>query len=143
MLSTQYEPLRLGLNIPPKKIMVVEDDITLEPVLSGIFASIHPELEYKWVVTAEEAEQELAKNCDDYGLILADHYLLGKETGLDLFELCQERYPQIPCVIMSGAGVDKFSKIVGQNRIFPPFLSKPFFIGECKQILEGLMGPNL
>jgi hypothetical protein len=58
---------------------------------------------------------------------------------MDLWNTCQVIAPQIPILIMSAMPLDMFFKCVGPRAIAPPFLSKPFQLGECHQVLSGLL----
>jgi DNA-binding NtrC family response regulator len=119
------------------KVLVVEDDVDLKVILERILLKIDPALKYEWVTTAEEAAVELRR--DHYALVIADFTLEGKGTGIDLWELVQERYPHIPFMMMSALDVEMFFKLVGRNRTCPIFLPKPFYSGECRQVIESLL----
>lgn len=121
-----------------RKVLVVEDDHCLKLVMTRVFNSIDQAIELDWTTSAEEARDALQG--ENYSLIVADFSLEGKSTGLDLWEICQEKYPDVPFVVISSMSVIEFYKLVGDNQISPPFLPKPFYIGECRQILKSLLG---
>lgn len=83
-----------------KTILVVEDE---KPLLEAI----HIKLEKSGfgVVTARTAEQAygLLEDLNKVDIIWLDHYLLGKENGLDLVAKIKndERYKNIPIFIVS------------------------------------------
>lgn len=129
-----------------RKILVVEDDLELTAVLDGVMKSIDPTMEADWVTSTEEALSLLRnptgaprKNGGPYDLLLVDIFLEGSSTGLDLWKLCQQAYPEMPVVITSGLPIDKFFTTLGRDTIAPPFLAKPFQFGECKQLLQGIL----
>ncbi len=132
MLETKKEHV-----LNHQKVLVVEDDETLEIVMDRIFQSIDSSITYKWVITAEKAIAEL--QTAHYDLVVADFSLQGKGTGLDLWEFCQERFPEKPFVMISSLGIDQFFKLVGDYRISPLFLPKPFYTGECRQVVGHLL----
>src|SRR5437868_3885833 len=116
-------------------ILVVEDDICLSHIIERIFKSLDPSAELTWVYSAEEAYLKLDENKSKYSLIVADYTLTGHETGLDLWDKCQTSHPNIPFVMVSSLTVDMFFKLVGTQKISPPFLPKPFYTGEFKQLV--------
>lgn len=123
------------------RVCVVEDDLELSTVLERVLRSIDPHVQIDWATSAEDA-LVLLKNSSSskkrgYDLVIADIYLEGEATGLDIWHYCQDRLPEVPLVVTSGLGLEKFLRSVGTQSISPPFLSKPFLPGECKQVLEG------
>ncbi len=130
-------------NIPKFLVLIVEDDLTYETILRRILAEIDAKVQIDWVASAEEARSQLNTMAGQkevaYDLIIADIFLDGEETGFDLWNLCKESHPLTPLIVTSGLPVDRFIRAFGQNEVCPPFLAKPFFVGECRQILENLL----
>lgn len=120
-----------------RKILVVEDDICLETIVSRILFEVDPNIEYTWVSSAEAAKDKLKR--ENFSMVLADLFLEGTETGLDLWQYCEEKYPELPVIIMSGMGVDKFFDLIGPSNITPTYIPKPFYPGECKQVIQSLL----
>ena len=119
------------------KILVVEDDLCQQTILTRIFHSIDVGLEVVWVTSAEEALRCLER--DSFQLIFADCYLDGKSTGFDLWDFCRNEYPDTPVLLTSGMGVETFFKLVGSNQVAPAYIPKPFYAGECRQYLQSLL----
>lgn len=141
--------VRGGLDKSPaptqwKRIFVLEDDLSLAHILDRVLRNIDENIEIDWATSAEEAIEMLKNKTEmmgstPYDLIIADIFLEGKMTGLDFWKVCEAVYSDIPIVVTSGLPVDKFFSAVGRDKICPPFLQKPFTIGECKQVLKSLL----
>jgi DNA-binding NtrC family response regulator len=119
-------------------VLIVEDDLCLKTILGRVLGTIDPNVSYTWATSAEEAQMILAEM--RVSLVIADFGLVGKTTGLDLWDYCSENLPEMPFLMISGLDIQRFFKLVGQNRISPPFLSKPFRLGECRTQIHALLG---
>jgi DNA-binding NtrC family response regulator len=118
-----------------KRVLVIEDDPTLQPVLTQILKRAAPRVEVEWVESAEAAWVLLRKR--HFDLVIADILLEGHETGLDFWLSCEACYPTIPVILMSGIPPHDFLNAIGKDHIVPPFLEKPLRPGTCAQIIEG------
>ncbi len=126
-------------NPATNKILVVEDDICLSHIITRIFKSIEPQPEIHWVCSAEEADIKIKENDANYSLIIADYTLNGDQTGIDLWNNCLKKYPKIPFMMISSLTISMFFDLIGPNKISPPFLPKPFYTGEFRQMIEALL----
>ncbi|MFZ9594930.1 MAG: response regulator [Bdellovibrionia bacterium] len=142
---------------PPLNVFILEDDRDLIPVFRRVLESIGPQVGLSVACSVDEAIDHLRKThptvtsqaglCPEvsekpscgYDLIIADIFLEGESTGLDFWHTCQKLYPGTPVIITSGMPVDQFFSSLGRNTVSPPFLAKPFSLGECKQIFEGIL----
>lgn len=128
----------------PNRVLLIEDDVCTGSVLRRIVRSIDPDLKVDWASSAEEARQLMRIRADSrqsYDLIVLDIYLAGKMTGLELWAELHASTPGLAVLLTSGMPVDEFLRSFGRSAICPPFLPKPFRIGECQQIILGLLGP--
>ena len=103
-----------------KNILVVEDE---KPLLKAIQTKL--ELSGFAVVTARTAEQAfgLLEDIEKIDIIWLDHYLLGKESGLDLVVKIKanEKYKNVPIFIVSNtASEDKVRNYIslGVNKYY-------------------------
>lgn len=103
-----------------KTILVVEDE-------KSLLEAIHIKLEKSGfgVVTARTAEQAygLMEDLANIDIIWLDHYLLGKENGLDLVAKIKndEKYKNIPIFIVSNtASAEKVQSYInlGVNKYY-------------------------
>jgi CheY-like chemotaxis protein len=103
-----------------RTILVVEDE---KPLLEAIHSKL--ETEGFSVVTARTAEQAygLLEDIKKIDVIWLDHYLLGKENGLDIVIKIKDdkRYKNIPIFIVSNtASADKVKSYInlGVNKYY-------------------------
>jgi len=118
----------------PISILIVEDDIFMQAQFASLIKATDYEVSIEKVTTAEEAEQLLdGKNCEHFDLVIADQFLEGRETGLDLWRFCQKSHPDVRFLLTSGEQLKNFLNEIASNCGIPDFLSKPF---SPKQALE-------
>lgn len=105
-----------------KVVLVLEDE---RPLLEAI--KIKLELNGFEVVTCRTVEQakQYSIDIDHIDLIWLDHYLMGKETGLDFVAWCKEddnaKFKNVPIFVVSNtASSDKVSTYMklGTNKYF-------------------------
>src|ERR1700761_3143659 len=87
---SNFDNLLAFHNMGPR-VLLVEDDPTSEDLVKMICEKIDDRIKVRCVKTAEQAENILSTD-SLYDLIIADHFLDGKETGLDLWNACQREY---------------------------------------------------
>ena len=132
-----------------RSVFVIEDDPEMVTLIERVLRTIDPLVEVDWAMSAEEATERLVSQIRKrghslkdfalpYDLIIADIFLHGPKTGVDLWRTCADLYPQVPMIVTSSMPVDKFFKTLGVGSISPPFLEKPFGIGECKNLFEAM-----
>lgn len=127
-----------------RSVFVVEDDLELSSVIDRILISIDPTLILEWSTSAEEAIATLKKRSEEkegnpYDLMICDIFLEGVSNGLDLWKFCHTHYPTMKVVIISGIDLLKLTTLLDSHEEVPPFLSKPFSVSECSNLLEGLL----
>lgn len=120
-----------------KRVLIVEDDLSLKPILARVLGTMDTEYQYEWCTTAEDAVEWLQE--EKFDLVIGDCFLIGKKTGIDLWEHCMEKYPNLPFIMMTSLELEQFFHMTGKDMIIPTLLSKPIRPGECKQIIEGLV----
>ncbi|MGZ3650208.1 MAG: response regulator [Bdellovibrionota bacterium] len=124
------------------RVLIVEDDHACETILKQIIHSVDPDARVDWVDSGEAAAltlvQERAKGVP-YNLVIADVFLNGKLTGVDLWRLYQEYYPAPPVVLTSSLPIPRFLEKVGSGPDVPVYLPKPFYAEECRQIVKRYM----
>jgi response regulator of citrate/malate metabolism len=126
------------------KVFILEDDLELLPVFKKVLESIDPTVLIDTASSVEDAIKILElrnrdANESPYDLIIADIFLEGSSTGLDFWHTCEKLYQDTPVIITSAMPVDQFFATLGNHTISPPFLAKPFSIGQCKQMFEGML----
>jgi CheY-like chemotaxis protein len=126
-----------------KRILVIEDNPGCEIILRRVIHSLDPKAAVDCEESGERAVVALEKSRGDgqqsYDLIIADIFLAGRTTGIELWERYKDRFPDTPMLIISSLPAHRFFDSIGRNSIAPAFLPKPFHIGECRQMIEGLL----
>ncbi|MDD4973807.1 MAG: response regulator [Bacteriovorax sp.] len=127
-----------------RSVFVVEDDLELSTVIDRILISIDPTLHLEWATTAEEAIATLVKrskekNNNPYDLMICDIFLEGARNGLDLWKFCHTHYPSMKVVVISGIDLEKLTELLDSHEEVPLFLSKPFSVSDCSNLLESLL----
>lgn len=127
-----------------RSVFVVEDDLELSAVIDRILISIDSTLKLEWATSAEEAISTLEKKAktksgNPYDLMICDIFLEGARTGLDLWKYCHSHYPTMKIVVISGIELTKLKALLDSEEANPIFLSKPFSVSDCSNLLEGLL----
>lgn len=124
------------------RVLIVEDDPACEMILKQIILSIDPAARIDWVDSGEAAAltlvQERARG-EPYNLVIADVFLNGKLTGVDLWRMYREFYPAPPVVLTSSLPTSRYLEKVGAENDTPAYLAKPFYAEECRAIVKRFM----
>lgn len=129
----------------PERILVVEDDTSMMPLLQKAILDVRPNAEIFTAISLEEAFTILIKNSDiaqkkPYSLIVADIFLEGSGTGLDLWRVLCATYPLIPFLVISSLPEDKVLEAVGEEeKKNLLFLRKPFAITDFKLKIKSIL----
>jgi GR25 family glycosyltransferase involved in LPS biosynthesis len=123
------------------RILIVEDDCTLEPIFRRMIKKISPNIEVDWATSGESALRLLTENkasnrnhnelalmpLRPYRMVLADVFVRGPMSGLDLAQECSRVGVSSPFVLTSQAmaKTDDYA-----------FLPKPVLFEDLKTHLE-------
>jgi response regulator of citrate/malate metabolism len=122
-----------------RRILIVEDDHSCGALLRNMVHLIDGKASVDCVEDAEKATLLLAQENSagrKYDLILADIYLAGKLTGVDMWGLHDEFFPDTPVIFTSSISESKFLAVIGPDAVPPPFLHKPLELIECQSMLR-------
>jgi DNA-binding NtrC family response regulator len=126
-----------------KRILIVEDDVTLQPFWNTAIRKVDSKTEIVWVTeerAAEKALKESERTGRSFDLIITDLFLEGQRTGIDLFEQCAQDN-RTRMLLTSGIHPAKFQRYFGSDvEKAPPFLQKPYSFGECVEVLKWMLG---
>lgn len=135
-----------NLNIQPRRILVVEDDPSMTILLKNAITGANPEAQLSYATSLEQAFAKILQysdisNANPYDLIVADIFLEGHGTGLDLWKVLCGTYPDIPFLVISSVSEQDVRKAIGEeNQEELIYLQKPFsaksFAGKTKDIFE-------
>ncbi len=122
-----------------KKILILEDDISLEPYyrasLNNIFYLNPPYID--WAISVWEARNFL-KQKDDYDIIIADLFLSGSLTGLDFLAIDQIKMRKnIKKILVTSSHLNLVTENYDNvlNDVF--IIGKPFNTQDLKPALTG------
>lgn len=127
-----------------KRVLIVEDDVTLEPFWTTAVHRADPRAEVTWVVSERDAEKEIREAIqrkNPFDLIVADLFLAGPRTGIDLWEVAGENLRN-RMILTSGIHPEKFRRYFGDHTVAPPFLQKPYSLTECVETLRWMLGAD-
>jgi len=124
-----------GVQFKKHRVLLVEDSQESEALMRNICEAVDNNMKLKCVKTAEEAQHLLQAN-SNFDLIIADHFLAGQKTGLDLWRNCQEEFGQIPFMMTSSLTNEEFVQKAEHDWSHPFFLHKPFSKRDCQQMIE-------
>jgi CheY-like chemotaxis protein len=119
--------------------LVVEDDLLHSQLIQKMIKAFEPNAKLQIVSSAEEAYLKLKEGSAKYSMIIADYKLVGEETGLDLWNKCQKEFTKVPFIMISALTLGIFSDLLGGDKKLPPFLPKPFYPNDFKQLLQTLL----
>ncbi len=129
----------------PKKILVVEDDTTMTVLLGKAILDVFSDAEIQWATSLEQAVTQLIQNTDiaekiPYDLIIADIFLEGNGTGLDLWKVLSRTYPTIPFMVISSISEEQvLSAVTEEQRRALVYLKKPFQYIQCKDSIKNIL----
>ncbi|MFN3453867.1 MAG: hypothetical protein ACK41T_02830 [Pseudobdellovibrio sp.] len=107
-------------------VLIVEDDITMQPLWEHILVSINPNVSIRWSKSEEGAEIIMNRkiiNDQEFDLIIVDIYLSGLKTGIDLWE--RYRFCDSLFLFTSSMSVKEFTeKLIKYDDEYIPFYMK-------------------
>jgi response regulator of citrate/malate metabolism len=125
-----------------KKVLVVEDDLALQPFWQTVLQRCFKKLDLQWAISAEEAKLMMQKNNEKgafYDLVISDIFLAGSETGFDIMEseeLAQSRANFILVSVADEKRVkDHFISVTSNGTV----MSKPLNASECEKTINALV----
>jgi len=124
-------------NTPRKLILVVEDDVSLQPIVRRMVRKLDPDATIEWATDVDNAITLIDGHHDQrYDLILADVILDGDRSGLDLIRECEVKKIASSCVVTSGSG----EGILGGAQY--PFLPKPYDFDTFRKCIAPYLAPR-
>ena len=120
------------------KILIVDDDISLEPIWLYIIEKVHSKAQIVWATSETEAENlilDAQKNGRAFDLIITDIFLCGSKTGLDLWaRFFNDMHGCI--IVTSGVEYSRFVKYFEGSQRQPIYLQKPLLLNECIEVIS-------
>ena len=130
------------LGLPERrKFLIVEDDSAAIPIWDKIIKTVDPKAIIRWATSEEAAEdmiRERANLGDTFDFIIADIFLAGPKTGVDLWKRFGGGKMQF--LFTSSITRKKFLEMIGELRNeYPLLIRKPFQIRQCIDSLFALL----
>lgn len=125
-------------------ILILEDDLTFKPLWTNAIHLSSPHAQIDWVQAAEAAERCIKvrqKMGQKYDLVIADIFLSGRKTGIDLWS----RYGDIieNFIFVSSLPRKKFNMLIEAEEFsYPIYLQKPLKASTCVEIVKQLLSPT-
>lgn len=134
--TKKLETLNLGT-----RILIVEDDVTMEALWRYIIDVAKPGAQLQWATTGEAADHLLKeserKGCD-YDLVITDIFLGGSRTGLDLWE--SHAASTSTFMLMSVLSPQRLSLLANPRDVpLPVYLQKPLDPTQCIETIRALL----
>jgi len=130
------------MNVSPIRILIVEDDLALQPFWNIVLKRCFKEWTSDWAVSAEEAKRMMTQARHEgvpYSLVISDIFLAGSETGLDLFNAKDELQTSIKFLLVSVAEANRVKDSVDEFTGDSAVLTKPLNLPKCERAINQLL----
>lgn len=118
------------------RVLMVEDDACMKPLMARIFYSYKPNVDLRWVTSLTDGKQALLE--EEFDLIVTDYLLSDGPHGIELRRLTKLIQPKARVLLVSGYSLKILEKDSGVSLQEVSFLQKPFRVSECFEALHGL-----
>jgi response regulator of citrate/malate metabolism len=132
--------LQTQLHEPRRRVLIVEDDLSYRPMWEFVIQQVNPSIKVDWAQSVEQAEKLIKQRMRQqtpYDLIVADVFLAGIKTGVDLWERFGDWSSHF--LFISGLSKEKFDELMSQDYSAPIYLQKPLRAKQCKEILSEIL----
>lgn len=125
-----------------KRILLIEDDASCQTIMASVIHSVSPGATVDIESSAEGALNALTyqrQTGHAYDLIIADIFLAGKKTGIELWQDWFDQFRDTPLVLTSSIPLLKYFDYIGPNNCAPSYLLKPYELNECRSTLASYL----
>ncbi len=121
------------------KILIVEDDLSLKPFWGAVIQKLFKKAQVGWAVSSEEAERNVIEKQNDgdfFDLIIADLFLAGSNTGIDLLQSEAVQKSKSKTILVSLA--EQKSLVAECKKMLPKtkVIVKPLNVAECETVVQ-------
>lgn len=114
-------------------VLIVEDDVDCRLFIENAIRKFSSKI---CCLTAASEQQALKiLNLIPCDLIIADYFLDGPGTGLDLCRKVHSRFPDAKCLMISGMTFYKYKDLALKSEVQPDFMEKPLSPGSIEKYL--------
>lgn len=125
-----------------KRILIVEDDLALKPLWENFFRYRTQQVDLEWAVSCEQAMKMVKKANgaqEPYYLIIADIFLAGSGTGMELLKSKDVEVSQAHTVLVSAADRDEILSKFGHLMPKTEVISKPIDFRKYEPIINNIL----
>jgi hypothetical protein len=126
------------------RILILEDDLTFKPLWMNAIKLSCPEAHVDWVQAEEAAERCIKvrrKLGQKYDLVVADIFLSGRKTGIDLWSKFGDVIENF--IFVSSLPREKFDVLISaEEYAYPIYLQKPLRAATCADLIKQLLGKS-
>ena len=126
--------------ITKKSVLVLEDDPQWQLIVSQILKKVDTDVTIRCVPTTQAAIQLLALG-EKFDLVVADQYLDGVMTGLDLYRHLRALRDQTSFVMLSGLESRQFNDLTIRDAEAPTFVPKSNVFKTFSDVIRDEIGP--
>jgi CheY-like chemotaxis protein len=122
--------------MPPKRVLIVDDDNEILLMLDFALKKLGPEYE---ITTAEGSVEalEVVQNQPPFDLVVTD-YVMKEITGVDLARAVRRISPSTPVILMTAYGTKRL-RATTESLGFDGYLDKPFTVQKIRGIVEQMI----
>lgn len=123
------------------RVLIVEDDITLEPLWENVLERAYRGATYIWASSAQEAIYKMyqaKESGQPFDLVISDIFLSSSQTGLDLWNQFQDELDG-RFIVVSGLSYKKYLQKMSKSDRPPLFLRKPLNIPDCVETVHFML----
>ncbi len=125
-------------------VLIMEDDLTFKPFWYKAVHQVLPHAHIEWVASEEAAERRVKRMTLEgkkYDIIIADIFLAGRRTGIDLWTRFSEVADEF--LFVSSLSEEKFNKLIQSIEFsYPVYLQKPLRLADCVDMISQLVLKN-
>jgi response regulator of citrate/malate metabolism len=125
-----------------KKVLVVEDDLALQPFWQSVLERCFKKFDLQWAISGEEAKTIL-QNANEKGkpfdLVVSDIFLAGSDTGIDLMESKELAQSKTNFILVSVADEKRVKDHLHASIQNGAVMSKPLRPSICEKTINTLM----
>jgi CheY-like chemotaxis protein len=126
-----------------KSVLLVEDDVSVEPIWRLIFSHARQKTTLDWVTSETGAQRLILLKQErglSYDLIITDIFLSGCKTGIDLWR--ENQLKGTAFIFTSNVSALKFSQFFACEKGCPPFIAKPIDPTICLATIDASLMPQ-
>ena len=121
-----------------KKILIIEDDPISFRIIQSFIKTYDEEVKCFYAANENDAIEIINTfHCD---LIIADYFIEGDRTGLDICRRVSQEYPEITCTIVSSLKHYQYQEILKYADTEPMFFEKPVSKKKMVEFLDQFYG---